>query len=71
MSKTKTGALIIITRTTELGSFEQTGEKINAPVSKGLIESIFFKNSPLHDGALIISKTESCCTVYSSCFRSS
>ena len=58
MSKTKTGALIIITRTTELGSFEQTGEKINAPVSKGLIESIFFKNSPLHDGALIISKNK-------------
>ncbi len=56
MSKTKTGALIIITRTTELGSFEQTGEKINAPISKGLLESIFFKNSPLHDGALIISK---------------
>ena len=58
MSKSKTGALIIITRNTELGSFEQTGEKINAPVNKGLLESIFFKNSPLHDGALIISKNK-------------
>ena len=56
MMKSKTGALIIITRNTELGSFEQTGEKINAQLSKGLIESIFFKNSPLHDGAVIISR---------------
>lgn len=58
MSDVKTGALIIITRNTELGSFEQTGESINAPVSQGLIESIFFKNSPLHDGAVIISKNK-------------
>ena len=43
MSKTKTGALIIITRTTELGSFEQTGEKINAPISKGLLKASFQK----------------------------
>ena len=56
MAQTKTGALIIITRNTELGTFERTGEKIGAHVSKGLIESIFFKNSPLHDGAAIISK---------------
>jgi len=56
MAQSKTGALIIITRNTELGTFERTGEKINARVSKGLIESIFFKNSPLHDGAAIISK---------------
>ncbi len=56
MAQSQTGALIIITRNTELGTFERTGEKINARVSKGLIESIFFKNSPLHDGAVIISK---------------
>lgn len=58
MSQTKTGALIIIRRTNELGTYEQTGEKINASVSKSLIESIFFKNSPLHDGALIINKNK-------------
>lgn len=56
MSKTNTGALIIITRNTELGSFERTGELINAKVSTSLLESIFFKNSPLHDGGLIINK---------------
>lgn len=56
MAQTKTGALIIITRNTELGSFERTGEMINAQVSKGLVESIFYKNSPLHDGAVIISR---------------
>ena len=56
MAKTKTGALIIITRNTELGSYERTGELMNAKLSKGLLESIFFKNSPLHDGAVILSK---------------
>jgi DNA integrity scanning protein DisA with diadenylate cyclase activity len=56
MAQTKTGALIIITRNTELGTFERTGESINAQVSKGLVESIFYKNSPLHDGAVIISR---------------
>ena len=58
MSKTKTGALIIISRNTELGSYESTGEKINANVGVGILESIFFKNSPLHDGAVIIRKNE-------------
>jgi len=58
MSKTKTGALIIITRNTELGSYEDTGKKINAKVGAPVLESIFFKNSPLHDGAVIISKNE-------------
>jgi diadenylate cyclase len=58
MSKSKTGALIIITRNTELGTYESTGEKINAKVGAAVLESIFFKNSPLHDGAVIISKDE-------------
>lgn len=58
MSGTKTGALIIITRNTELGSYERTGEQINAQLSKTLLESIFFKNSPLHDGAVILSKNK-------------
>lgn len=55
MSKTYTGALIVIEREMALGMYEQTGELINADVSTRLIENVFFKNSPLHDGALIIS----------------
>jgi len=56
MASTKTGALIIITRSTELGTYERTGEQMNAQLSRSLLESIFFKNSPLHDGAVILSK---------------
>lgn len=55
MSKTYTGALIVIEQEMSLGMYEQTGEIINADVSTRLIENIFFKNSPLHDGAMIIS----------------
>lgn len=54
MSKTKTGALIVVTRKTDLNLFEGTGDFMEAEVSKRLLESIFFKNSPLHDGAVII-----------------
>lgn len=56
MSKSHTGALIVIENEMSLGMYEQTGEAINADVSTRLIENIFFKNSPLHDGAMIISK---------------
>ena len=55
MAKTKTGALIVIERNTPLDKYEMTGEIINADVNTRLIENIFFKNSPLHDGAMIIS----------------
>ena len=55
MAKTKTGALIVIERKQELKSYAQTGEEIDAAISCRLIENIFFKNTPLHDGALIIS----------------
>ena len=55
MAKTKTGALIIVERNTPLDKYELTGESINAEVNTRLIENIFFKNSPLHDGAMIIS----------------
>ena len=58
MSSTKTGALLIISRNIKLGSYESTGELINAKLSQGLIESIFFKNSPLHDGAVIINQNK-------------
>jgi len=54
MSKTHTGALIVIGRKSALQLFIETGEIINANTSQALIESVFFKNSPLHDGALIV-----------------
>ena len=54
MSKTKTGALIVIQKDMALTDYEQTGDIINADVNSRLIENIFFKNSPLHDGAMII-----------------
>ena len=54
MSRTKTGALIVLIVKTELNEYVETGEKISAPVSTALLETIFFKNSPLHDGAVII-----------------
>ncbi|NLX66607.1 MAG: TIGR00159 family protein [Bacteroidales bacterium] len=54
MSKTSTGALIAIQGDLHLGLYEQTGEIVNADISSRLIENIFFKNSPLHDGAMIV-----------------
>ena len=56
MSSTMTGALIVITKDNLLDEYVQTGEIINAKTSRELIETIFFKNTPLHDGALIITK---------------
>lgn len=54
MSATKTGALIIFARQTPLDEFLSTGEVLDARPSAELLENIFFKNSPLHDGAVII-----------------
>lgn len=54
MSRSKTGALIVIQQTVSLENYERTGDEINAVINSRLIENIFFKNSPLHDGALII-----------------
>jgi uncharacterized protein (TIGR00159 family) len=54
MSKRKEGALIAIKQIVPLDIFVETGEEINATISARLIENIFFKNSPLHDGAMII-----------------
>lgn len=54
MAKTKTGALIVIEQQIPLDSYEDTGDKLDADINSRLIETIFFKNSPLHDGALII-----------------
>lgn len=54
MSKGKVGALIVIEKSVPLNDIIRTGEIINANVNQRLIENIFFKNSPLHDGAMII-----------------
>lgn len=54
MAKGKVGALIVLKHGDDLKSIEVTGEKIDAVISSRLIENIFFKNSPLHDGAMII-----------------
>jgi diadenylate cyclase len=54
MSKTKTGALIVIERTNSLDFLINNGDAMNALVNEVILESIFFKNSPLHDGATII-----------------
>ena len=55
MSKNKVGALIVIERTTPLDDIVSTGDIIDASINQRLIENIFFKNSPLHDGAMIVS----------------
>lgn len=55
MARKKVGALIVLEERISLESYMHTGEIINADVNSRLIENIFFKNSPLHDGALIIS----------------
>ena len=58
MAKKKTGALIVIQREMDLSPYIQTGEMFNADVNARLIENIFFKNSPLHDGAMMIVDNE-------------
>lgn len=54
MSKTHTGALIVIERHTRLGEYMNSGTPLNAIVSKELLKNIFVPNTPLHDGAVII-----------------
>ena len=55
MARGKFGALIVIERSTPLDDIVDTGDVIDAKINQRLIENIFFKNSPLHDGAMIIS----------------
>ncbi|HRH02904.1 MAG TPA: diadenylate cyclase CdaA [Bacteroidia bacterium] len=55
MSESKTGAIIVIETNSDLSFYAKTGDMIQAKISVRLLESIFFKNSPLHDGAIIIS----------------
>ncbi len=54
MSSTLTGALIVIERASDLRSYAQSGDIIDGQLSSRLIEALFFKNSPMHDGAAII-----------------
>ena len=53
MSQSKTGALIVFKRQNSVDELINTGERIDALASSALIEALFFKNSPLHDGAVI------------------
>ena len=65
LSKTKTGALIVFERETKLGEIIKTGTVVDAQPSDELIGNLFFVNSPLHDGAMIIRDGRICA---SGCF---
>lgn len=54
LSETKTGALIVLERTHNLDFVKNTGDKMHAEINQPILESIFYKNSPLHDGAVIV-----------------
>lgn len=54
MAKTRTGALLVFSKYFEEEYYQFSGQLIDASVSKQLLETIFFKNSPLHDGAVVI-----------------
>jgi uncharacterized protein (TIGR00159 family) len=57
-AKAKVGALIVLSRHSELFTYAQTGVILRSVVSEELLENIFFKNSPLHDGAVIIAENK-------------
>lgn len=54
MSETKTGALIIISKKSDLKFYVNTGEPVDSALTDRMLENIFYKNSPMHDGAVII-----------------
>jgi DNA integrity scanning protein DisA with diadenylate cyclase activity len=54
LASTKTGVLLVVERKDPLGAFAGTGHNLGAAVSRIVLETIFFKNAPLHDGAAII-----------------
>ena len=64
MSKSKTGALIVIKGLLSLENYAQSGDIIDAAINSRLIENIFFKNSPLHDGAMIVSDGRTRCRMH-------
>ena len=54
MGKTNTGALIVIRRNTSLDFVKNSGDSMNIELNQPIIESVFYKNSTLHDGAMVI-----------------
>ena len=54
MSAEKTGALIVIQHKSSMDEFMETGDRFDAEINRRLIMNVFFKNSPLHDGAMVI-----------------
>lgn len=54
MSQEKTGALIVLTRQDKLPAIVENGIQVDATITASLLKNIFFKNAPLHDGAVII-----------------
>jgi diadenylate cyclase len=56
MAHSRTGALIVITRRNDLTEYRETGLELDATISDQLLETIFYKNNPMHDGAVIISE---------------
>ena len=58
LSKTKTGGLIVLAKSSELRAFTETGEIINAKITSSLLETIFSTGTPLHDGAVILVKNQ-------------
>ncbi len=58
MSQSLTGALMVFCKSNPLENIIQTGDRFNSEISSQLLETIFFKNTPLHDGAVIINKGE-------------
>lgn len=58
MGRTSTGALIVIQKSTNLDFVKNSGDKMNIAINQPIIESIFYKNGPLHDGAMIIEENK-------------
>ncbi len=58
MSNSNTGVLMVLTKENDLRQVVETGQEINASISSQLLETIFFKNTPMHDGAVIISNNK-------------
>jgi diadenylate cyclase len=65
MAAVKTGALIAVEQEVPLGEYEQTGIEVDAAVTSQLLINIFEKNTPLHDGAVIISNNR---VTYATCY---
>ena len=65
MAQNRTGAIIVFERKTKLADIIATGVELNADISEELVKNLFFKNSPLHDGAIIIRNSK---IIAASCF---